>query len=300
MDLVERLAQRIDLNAGVTTPPQPASASYDVPRIEPFPEAEPSVVSRLADARFGGRNAEVVEIDLAALGARGYLTPDAPHTLLAEEYRIIKRPLLRAAFTAGRHGSNGNNVALITSARPSEGKTFTTINLGVSIAGEEDCHVLLVDGDVRQRGLSHAFGLADRRGLTEVIGDASLTLADVILRTNIPNLSVIPAGAAVRSPTELLAGQRARDLFAEMTQRYGDRFVILDSPPVLASSEPGVLASYAGQIVMIALSGETPKQAIADSVGLLDSNLPINFILNKVTPFAAAGRFGYYGTYGEK
>lgn len=297
MDMVERLAQRIDLNAGAAPPPAPLPfATPDLLAVD----TEQPLVGRLdPDMGFGSKKAEVVDLDLNDLGARGFLTHEAPHTLLAEEYRIIKRPLLRAAFTGQRHGASRSNVALITSARPSEGKTFTAVNLAVSIAAEADHHVLLVDADVRQRGLSRAFGLTERRGLTEVINDPTLTLADVILRTNIPNLSVIPAGAAVKSPTEMFAGQRARELFMEMTQRYGDRFIILDSPPVLASSEPGVLATYVGQIVMIALAGETPKQAIADSLGLLDTNAPVNFILNKVTPLAAAGRFGYYGTYGE-
>jgi len=301
MDLVERLAQRINLNAEAREEPAPPPAAPPHSVFERVP-AEP-FITRLDDVRSTftreRASAELVELDLDDLAAKGFLTPDARHNLLAEEYRIIKRPLLRAAFSGARTENDRENIALVTSPRPGEGKTFSSINLAMSISSEPDYHVLLVDADVRQRGLTRALGMAHRKGLSEVLSTPEMSLADVIVRTNIPNLSVIPAGGGVKSPTEMFATARTRDLMAEMTERYSDRFIIVDSPPVLASSEPGVLAGYVGQVIMIAMAGETPKQAIADSLVLLDSTPRISFILNKVTLMAGSGRFGYYGYYGE-
>jgi protein-tyrosine kinase len=122
-------------------------------------------------------------------------------------------------------------------------------------------------------------------------------LADVILRTNIPHLSILPAGQAVDNPTEILASQRMKDLISEIIHRYPDRFILFDSPPVLATSEPGVLAAYVGQVIMVVLANETTKQAITESLGLIDACPNINFILNKVTLSAGSDRFGYDGYY---
>jgi len=303
MDFVERLAQRIDLNADQPAPPNVtrlvANDGHAFPEAPEAPDS-PTMISRLETMPPPNRKiAELVAVDLEALEKRGYLTPDSPHSLLAEEYRIIKRPLLRAAFNNLRPDSDRDHVALITSARPNEGKTFTSVNLGMSIASEPDFHVLLVDADMRQRGLSRVFGVTERPGLTDVIRDPEMTLADVIVKTNIPNLCVVPAGGGVASPTELLASQRARDVIDDMTRRYADRFIIIDSPPVLAASEPGVLASYVGQVIMVVMAGQTPKQAVAESFTLLEACPRVSFILNKVTVSSNPARFGYYGYYGE-
>jgi exopolysaccharide/PEP-CTERM locus tyrosine autokinase len=299
MDLVERLAQRINLNeepARTDAPPFIATV--------PPPEVD-TVVTRLERAESHGsagktRTAEIVSVDWEALAEKGYLTPDKPHSLMAEEYRIIKRPLLRAAFAGLQPQGSREHMVLVTSARPAEGKTFTTLNLGLSISAEPDYHVLLVDTDSRQRGLSRALGLTDRKGLTDVVSNPRMNLADVIVRTDVPCLSIVPAGQSVKSPTELFASQRMRDVMDDMAYRYADRFILLDGPPILASSEPGVLAGYVGQVVMVTLAGETSKQAVSESLALLDARARVNFILNKVSLLSGSERFGYYGYYGAQ
>jgi exopolysaccharide/PEP-CTERM locus tyrosine autokinase len=299
MDLVERLAQRINLNEE----PARADAPPFIAAVPP-PEVD-TVVTRLERAEPYGpagktRTAEIVPVDWQALAEKGYLTPDKPHSLMAEEYRIIKRPLLRAAFGGLQPQGSREHMVLVTSARPAEGKTFTTLNLGLSIAAEPDYHVLLVDTDSRQRGLSRVLGLTDRKGLTDVVSNPRMNLADVIVRTSVPCLSIVPAGQSVKSPTELFASQRMRDVMDDMAYRYADRFILLDAPPVLASSEPGVLAGFVGQVVMVTLAGETSKQAVSESLALLDARAPVNFILNKVSLLSGSERFGYYGYYGAQ
>jgi len=298
LDLVGRLAQKIDLNDESSFIPQPRSSTADAPfapDVEAISFPGPPAAQIAIPAQ--GIAGPLAILDLEALRIAGFLTPQSDRSLMAEEYRIIKRPILRTAFNIHREYGDRFHTAMITSARPGEGKTFTTVNLGISIASEHDLHVLLIDGDVRQRGLSRALGLADRKGLMDVLSDPNISLADVILRTNIPHLSILPAGQAVDNPTEILASQRMKDLISEITHRYPDRFILFDSPPVLATSEPGVLAAYVGQVIMVVLANETTKQAITESLGLIDACPNINFILNKVTLSAGSDRFGYDGYY---
>jgi Mrp family chromosome partitioning ATPase len=157
--------------------------------------------------------------------------------------------------------------------------------------------VLLVDCDIRRMGLSKKLGMADRKGLMDVLMNPGLSLADVMLRTNIPNLAIIPAGQPVEAATEVFASAKMTALVDDIASRYPDRFIIFDAPPVLASSEPGVLAVHVGQTVMVVHANETSKRAIAQSIPLINGCPNVHFVLNRVTLAAGPDRFGYYGTY---
>ena len=146
-------------------------------------------------------------------------------------------------------------------------------------------------------GMSRALGLADRPGLMDLLTQPNATFADVVVRTSIPNLSIIPAGKPVEGSTELFASQAMVKFAKDVAGRYRDRFIIFDTPPILASSEPGVLASHVGQVVMVVRANETRKRAVAEAVGLLDATSHINFVLNKVGQSTAPDRFGYYEYY---
>ena len=276
----------------------------EVPRVDapPAVEAAPPLEVQAAavdlpipPAERGDRQA--VELDLVRLQKDGFLTPQNQRSLIAEEYRIIKRPLLRAAFDHTNDTNHLSHVVMITSARPGEGKTFTSINLAMSVATERDLHVLLVDCDIRRMGLSKRLGVADRKGLMDVLSDPNVALSDVILRTNVPNLTIIPSGQPVEASPEVFASAKMTRLVDEIARRYPDRFIIFDAPPVLASSEPGVLAMHVGQTVMVVQANETSKRAIAQSIPLISGCPNIHFVLNRVTLAAGPDRFGYYGTY---
>jgi exopolysaccharide/PEP-CTERM locus tyrosine autokinase len=236
-----------------------------------------------------------ITLNWAALEENGYLTPNNQHSVKAEEFRIIKRPLLRAAFNVeGRHKSIAH-VAMVTSPTPRDGKTFTAANLAVSIAAERDLHVLLIDADIRNRGLSKIFGLADRPGLMELLTKPDMNVPSVLLRTDMANLAVIPAGQPIVGATEIFASQTMARLARDIATRYSNRFIIFDAPPVLASSEPGVLAAHVGQIVMVVRANETSKRAIAEAVALVNACPTVNFVLNQISLAAGPDRFGYYG-----
>ncbi len=294
-------------SVGVTRPDvpraEPTEARIEVPPpAEPAPQTTPqdmpAVAAEMPPPATEATDRKFFELNLVRLQKEGFLTPQNQRSLIAEEYRIIKRPLLRAAFDQSANDPEHlNHVVMITSARPGEGKTFTAINLAMSVATERDLHVLLVDCDIRRMGMSKKLGVADRKGLMDVLSDPTVTLSDVILRTNVPNLAIIPSGQPVEASTEVFASAKMTRLVDDIARRYPDRFIIFDAPPVLASSEPGVLAVHVGQTVMVVYANETSKRAIAQSIPLIAGCPNINFVLNRVTLAAGPDRFGYYGTY---
>ncbi len=241
------------------------------------------------------------EIDLAALREAGYITPDMPPNLMSEEFRIIKRSLLLKAFAKGdkKTGTN-NNVILVTSSNPSEGKTFCTINLALSIATEQDVTVLLVDADFSKPEILNRLGIKGGRGLMDVVADGKVDVGDCLVRTNIPNLVLLPAGRQHNLTTELLASERMANMVSEISARYPDRIVIFDSPPVLASSAASVLALYMGQTVFVIEAEKTTEPQIKESLGMISACENINLLLNKTRYNGSNKKFATYYGYGGR
>ena len=216
----------------------------------------------------------------------------------AEEFRMIKRPLITNAFS-GKESSNPNspNLVMVTSSLQSEGKTFVSLNLAVSITMELDSWVLLIDGDVAKPGLSRRLGLSSHKGLTEHL-DEGTDLSDLIFKTDIPKLSILPAGRRHKQSTELLASQNMRRLLHEVSTRYPDRIVLFDSPPILATSEASVLASLMGQVVVIVEHEHTPQGVVKETVAQLQGIDNTYMLLNKCRNTLFSGKYGYYYGYG--
>lgn len=241
------------------------------------------------------------EIDLVALREAGYITPDMPPNLMSEEFRIIKRSLLLNAFPKGdKNADKNNNVILVTSSNPSEGKTFCTINLALSIATEQDVTVLLVDADFSKPEILNRLGIKGGRGLMDVVADSNMDVGDCLVRTNIPNLVLLPAGRQHNLTTELLASERMESMVNEISTRYKDRIVIFDSPPVLASSAASVLALYMGQTVFVIEAEKTTEPQIKESLGMISSCENINLLLNKTRYNGSNKKFASYYGYGGR
>ncbi len=314
IDLVGRAAEHIDLNARRepdTMPPAPPQAperAAEAATAEMFAEgsaplAEPVIVQATTTAPPQDTESPApkavptpLEFNWLHLEREGFLTPENQRSLTAEEFRLIKRPLLRTAFGRdNRTQRNGvSHIVMVTSPAPGDGKTFTAVNLALSIASERDLSVLLIDGDARRMGLSRLLGAAGRKGLIDVLMNPSMSLGDVIVRTDVPNLSVVPAGQVVDAPTEVFASQSMARTMTDIATRYSNRFIIFDAPPALASSEAGVLASHVGQVIMVVQANETSRQALAQAVGLVDACPNVSFVLNRVTMSAGTERFGRY------
>ncbi len=234
-----------------------------------------------------------VDINLARLHQMGMVTHDGGRTNAAEDFRIIKRPLLRNAHEAVGAGHKNGNLMVVTSALPGEGKTFCAVNLAMSIAMEKDHTVLLVDADVARPSVLRVLGVPAAPGLMDILLDDTLQLGDVILRTNIPNLSLLPAGRNNKHATELLASQTMSALLDEIASRYHDRIVIFDSPPLLLTTEAGVLAAQMGQVVMVVASETTTQREVREALRRLENCPRVDLICNKARP--VAGHYhGYY------
>ncbi|MFO7858245.1 MAG: XrtA-associated tyrosine autokinase [Ectothiorhodospiraceae bacterium] len=250
------------------------------------------------DQAAAEHNAKAVHIDVGRLRAQGYLTPDGERTRVAEEFRIIKRPLLDNAFGKSAALVEHGNLIMVTSAIPGEGKTYTAMNLAMSIAMEMDKSVLLIDADAGRPSLHELLGTPLGPGLMDLLIDDSLDVGDVMLRTNIPKLRVIPVGQLHAHSTELLASDSMGHLVRELETRYSDRVIIFDSPPLLATSDTVVLSGLAGQVVFVVEAGRTRQGHVKDALGLLDSTKPVGLVLNKVRKTAGSSYYGY-GSYGS-
>ena len=253
--------------------------------------------SRQGIGNMEGRSVEGadVAVDRVRLRDAGFLAPEEYERRLAEEYRRIKRPLLANAFGLGAPRLDLGNLIIVASARSGEGKTHTCINLALSMAMEKERTVLLVDGDVAKPTVSGVFGVDGEPGLLDVLEEGGPAVEDVILTTDIPGLRLLPAGTPRDGATELLASDRMRALVAELSERYPDRVVLFDSPPLLDTSEAVAIASVVGQVALVVASGITPQSTVRDAVSQLSPEQAVNVVLNKQR-YESTG--GYYGNYG--
>ncbi|MCU7935521.1 MAG: XrtA-associated tyrosine autokinase [Candidatus Thiodiazotropha sp. (ex Dulcina madagascariensis)] len=235
-----------------------------------------------------------IQLDYESLAKVGYIVPDSGNKQLSEEYRIIKRPLIMNALGKGAAPIEHGNLISISSSLPAEGKTFTALNLALSMATELDSTVLLIDGDVLKSSMSKLLGIERERGLIDLLEDRRCKVSDVIIHTQIPRLKVISAGNRSEKSTELLASKEMERLLNELAERYRDRIIIFDSPPVLATSEAVVLNLHMGQILLVVEAGQTPVDAIKDALSRLDDEKAIGLVLNKSREGTSKN---YYGTY---
>ncbi len=296
-DLVARAAARLRQTAG-TGAPIPASAA-PVPGPQPSahqpPIAPPSPAPRLGQPEY---RSKLINVDRVALARKGVQVAGGARTRTSEEFRIIKRQVVSSA----RHqldadgGQRSGRVIMVTSTKPREGKTFTAVNLALSLASEQDLRVLLVDLDVHRKSLTEMFGVSGEAGWADLLADSNVGFADALLRTNIANLSVLPAGRTTEDLPELLSSKRTAALLAEMTQRYSDRFIIFDAPPCLASSEPSILAGLVGQTVFVVEAHKTEREEIEAALRLISSCPNISLLLNKADT-RNAEEFVSYSTY---
>ncbi len=239
--------------------------------------------------------ARVVPFNAAHLRSVGLLPPEHQERRIAQQYRQIKRPLITSALGTGAAALPNGHLIMVASAMPGEGKTFTSINLALSIAREKDLRVLLVDADVAKPHLSRLFGVADEPGLLDLVRDPSLDPERLILPTDVPSLSILPAGRQSENATELLASARMHELARAIGSRDLKRIALFDSPPLILTTESHALAQVAGQVVVVVRAGVTPQQVLLDAVRLIGDR-PVGFVLNQCVSDESAGYYNYgYG-----
>jgi len=279
------------------TPPAATAASGAAPRPEAGSGSE-EAAGTATDAVGEASTGPYHEVSFEQLRRQGMITPDNGRSRIADEFRLLKRPLLSNAFSEQQVDFRHRNLIMVTSSLPGEGKTFCSINLAISMAMEMDRTVLLVDADVARPRLPEALGFTSKKGLIDVLLDDTLKLSDVMIRTNIEKLRILPSGRHYHRATELLASGAMAQLVDEMAKRYSDRIIIFDSPPLLATSEASVLATHMGQVVLVVETERTPRDAVLSATEQL-ANCPIVLpLLNKVEALPGLGYAqGYYGQY---
>lgn len=304
MSLIEKAVNRMGAeghsvkpDAGVETPRVeevvPSSVNVPVPTssIDTANLAKTVEVERAEPVHARGRQ---LSIDLERLASLGFLVPDAEKTQIAEEFRVVKRPLItniQAADAREKH----RNLIMVTSSLPGEGKSFCALNLALSIAMERDITVMLVDADVAKPSVLNNLGVRAEAGLMDLLLDNSLQVGDVLLKSNIEKFSILPAGRRHKHATELLASEAMARLLDEIANRYPDRVVIFDSPPLLVTSEARELAAHMGQVVMVVEAGRTSQDAVNEALSYLEVCDIVNLLMNKTEAMVGMDGYGGYG-----
>ena len=268
--------------------PQKASSIERAEQLEQATKSKTSTTSDVKDAQF-------IQIDLDKLDAKGFVSNTTNRRLINEEYRAIKRKVLDNAFGALSKSLNNSNIIMVTSSRPSEGKTFTAINLALSIALEKDKTVLLVDADVLRPNVMRTLELKNHQGLMEYLLGEKSDISEILCSTNIPNLRIIPAGKSHHLSTELLASEKMYQAVEEFASRYPDRVVIVDTPPLLGINETAILANLAGQAIVVTEEYKSKLSDIQKAVSQLNPEMAIGFVVNKSQSSDTDGAgYGYY------
>lgn len=238
-----------------------------------------------------------IQIDLEKLEAKGFVanSTTSSRKLINEEYRAIKRKVLNNAFGPLSKSLNNSNIIMVTSSRPSEGKTFTAVNLALSIALEKDKTVLLVDADVLKPNVMRTLELKNQEGLMEYLLGEKTDISEVMCNTNVPNLRIIPAGKSHHLSTELLASEKMSQAVEEFANRYPDRVVIVDTPPLLGINETAILANLAGQAIVVTEENKSKLIDVQKAVAHLSPDMAIGFVVNKSQSSNKDGTgYGYY------
>lgn len=288
MGLIEQAAQRLEelRRAGVEVA-ENLERPVGLHAIGPRPASETGPAARPTH----------LKLDLASLASRGFVTPDMPRSRIADEFRVIKRPLIANASgkesTAIKHG----NLIMVTSAVPGEGKTFCAVNLAMSIAMEQDRTVLLVDADVARPALPRTLGVAESPGLLDVLSEASVDIGQVLHHTNVDKLTFLSSGRLHPRGAEMLASDAMTAVLEELANRYADRIIVFDSPPLLVTTEARVLASRMGQIVLVVNAENTVRSDVQRALATLDA-CPIKLMIFNKARTTAQGAYGYGYGYG--
>lgn len=254
--------------------------------IEPSPEITSTV-----------QPLHIVAIDREGLRASGYLPPVEQEREIAEQFRHVKRPLVSRALGRGQERVvHGNRIAVM-SALQGEGKTFTAINLALSIALEKDVEVVLVDTDMIRPELSRVFGLKGQPGLIEALADASVDVASLVHHTDVPRLRILPAGVADHTAAEWLMSPRMDEVLRRLSGGSGSNTILVfDSPPLLVTNESKAVCDAAGQVVLVVRANETPQRAVLDAISHIGEGKHVGLVLNGSDTVAGVGYgYGYYG-----
>jgi protein-tyrosine kinase len=297
--LLERAAEVYDFGAALRPP-----APRPIPAPEPAPaeaKAAPAPIAAAVLPRpvVRPRPAEgVAAVDRAALAQAGFIVPEDGATGLAEEFRLIKHQLLADIERASQPEERRRSL-LVCSAQPRAGKTFCAINLALSLSGEPEVEVLLVEGDFLKPDALALLGIPSGAGFVDALADPDSDPESFVIRTDVPGLSVLPAGARTNNVPELLASERSREVLAKLIAGDKRRIILFDSPPALMASHATVLAGLVGRALVVVRADETTEADLRETIGLL-AGCEISLILNGAGLAVTGRKFGSYDGYSHE
>ena len=261
---------------------------------QPRPSGSPMEALPLAPYRPGVGHHELT-LDFERLKEKGFLTPDDKTAKIHQEFRLVKRRLLDNAFGRLRPVVDNGRLIMVTSSLPGEGKTFSSINLAISIAIGGEHPVLLVDADIARPSVSNTLELdiPDEIGLADYLDDPSIPVTELLRPTSLPGLTLLPAGHLKHRPVDLLASGNMARLVEELRTLLPHHVIVFDSPPLLPVTETRSLSALVGQVMLVVAAGETPRTAVNESLLQLENCPAVGLLFNKapVQPKAPA----YYG-----
>lgn len=221
---------------------------------------------------------------------RNLVTLLSPHTYESEQFRMLKSHLLFPA------SGNPPRSIMVTSAVPGEGKSFTAANLAICIAQNINEHILIVDCDLRNPSIHKQFGFGVTPGLSDYL-KSNVSLQSLFLKTSIKKLAILPSGKPPSNPSELLSSKKMSQLVQELTERYADRYVIIDSPPPILTSEANILAKQIDGIILTVRFRKTPQKLVSNLMEMFGKEKLLGIVLNRYD--IKQTLFGYhkYGRY---
>jgi len=255
---------------------------------------QPSLQDEINNNTVNSRPKGILTLDKISLANRGYLIDNGTRKSIKDEFRQIKRKLLHNAFGNASKTLHHSNLIMVSSAKPNEGKTFVAINLALSIALEQDKTVLLIDADVLRPSISRELGIDEHPGIIDYLLGKSDKVSDIIYDTDIDKLKLIPAGTLHHLSNELLASEKMATFANELANRYPDRIVIFDCPPLIGVTETLVLANLMGQALIVVEESQTSIADIKAATEHLNEDLALGLVLNKAIR-SHKDLYGYYG-----
>jgi exopolysaccharide/PEP-CTERM locus tyrosine autokinase len=251
-------------------------------------------VKQLFSDRPLPKGSEEPEIPLIKKDLPVYVDPkvvmlSAPDSAEAENFKVLRTQLL---FT---DEEKRPRTIMVTSLLPGEGKTFVSINLAISLAQGIDEYVLLVDCDLRRPQVHEQLGYKNVEGLQEHL-TGKRDLKDLIIKTQIDKLSILPAGKKPPNPSELLSSARMKTFLQEIRERYDDRLIIIDSGPAHITPESKVLGEYVDGIVLVVMAGKAPRKEIQKAIDNLGKDKILGIVFNGYNQ-PTKGYYKYYKEY---
>jgi protein-tyrosine kinase len=208
-----------------------------------------------------------------------------PGSPAAEHFKVLRSQILYPKDGKDRR------VILVTSAMECAGKTMVACNLAVSIAQSVDPYALLIDADIRKSSVHRMLGLEPAEGLSEYL-QTDKPLSKYLIRTPMTKLTVLPAGHSVRNPAELLTSAKMRHLFEEARERYLDRFIIVDSPPVNLAAETLNLSQNVDAVIFVVRYGYSSQDLIEEAAAKVGEDKILGIVFNCFE--SPPGRYSYY------